>query len=316
MKISNLFILSLVLFLRLLPAEAAGIVKLEVSPSSTDSNIRDKGTRHFVYIDTSVRKRNQLFVFLPGTGAPARVYTKILKTAASQGYHAVGLIYENDKAVNYDICTPQNVKSDPDCHRNVRLEILDGKNRSPLVNVNRANSIENRLIKLLKYLQQKQPDFKWDQFLSNDQLRWSSIALSGHSQGGGHAAITGKIHKCSRIILFSSPEPAAWTTEPSKTPPHLYFGLVHQKERIYRAVTFAWQRLRIPGQPIHAHDQRSTLKSHELVTTVRPIGPKREGQPNYHGSVVADPFTPMQPDGITPVLRDVWIDLLISDPQQ
>jgi hypothetical protein len=293
--------------------EKQNIVKLEVSPSVTDPKIRDKGTKHFVYVDNDVSELNKLFVFFPGTGAPPRLYTKILETAAEQGYHAIGLVYENEETVNYDICTPQNVKTDPDCHSNVRLEILDGKDRSPFVNVDRANSIENRLIKLLEYLQQNQSQEKWNRFLSNGQLRWDLLALSGHSQGGGHAAIVGKIHKCDRIVLFSSPEPAAWTTEASKTPAHLYFGLVHQEEDIYRAVVFAWQRLRIPGAPVSADTQVSTLQSHQLVTSVKPIGPKRRGLPNYHGCVVANPFTPLDQNGI-PILRHLWIYLLPSDP--
>jgi hypothetical protein len=294
-------------------AEKHNVVKLEVSPSSTDLKIRDKGTKHSIYVDNNVRKLNKLFVFFPGTGAPPRLYTKILYTAAEQGYHAIGLVYENEESVNYDICTPQNVKADPDCHKRVRLEILDGKDRSSFVNVDRANSIENRLIKLLEYLHQNQSQQKWNQFISNGKLRWDFLVLSGHSQGGGHAAIAGMIHKCNRIVLFSSPEPAAWTTEVSKTPPHLYFGLVHQKEDIYRAVVFAWQRLRIPGAPVSADNQISTLQSHQIVTSVNPVGPKRRGLPNYHGSVVANPFTPLDQTG-TPILSDVWIYLLTSDP--
>ena len=311
MKRFHLLIFLFAFSLAAFGAEGIDIVKFEISPSLTDPNIRDVGTKHFAYADNDVRKLNKLFVFFPGTRAPAKVYTKILETAASQGYHAIGLVYENEKSVNYDICTTRNVKSDPDCHKSVRLEILDGKDRSPYVYVNRANSIENRLIKLLQYLQANQPQLKWDQFLSNGKLRWDSFALSGHSQGGGHAAIAGKVHKCHRIILFSAPEAAAWTTEPSMTPPHLYFGLVHQKESIYRAVVFAWQRLGIPGQPVNA-DNRSKIRSHQLVTSVQPAGPKRQRQPNYHGSVVADPFTPLDQDGIAPVLRDVWIYLLTS----
>jgi hypothetical protein len=291
--------------------EKENIVQLEVFPSLTDPNIQHKGTKHLVYVDNDVRKLNKLFVFFPGTGAPPRLYTKILETAAKQGYHAIGLVYENEESVNYDVCTPQNVRTDPDCHKNVRLEILDGKDRSPFLYVDRSNSIENRLIKLLEYLRQNQPQEKWSLFLSNGQLRWDLLALSGHSQGGGHAAIAGKIHKCDRIILFSAPEPAAWTTETSRTPPHLYFGLVHQKEDIYRAVVSAWQRLQIPGAPVSADNHISNLQSHQLVTSVNPIGPRRRGLPNYHGSVVANPFTPLNQNGI-PILRDLWIYFLTA----
>jgi hypothetical protein len=47
----------------------------------------------------------------------------------------------------------------------VRLEILDGTDRTPLVDVDRANSIENRLIKLLQYLDANRPGEGWGGFL-------------------------------------------------------------------------------------------------------------------------------------------------------
>ncbi len=312
---------ALVLFVKTWTAEGLslnkgnnGLIKLEISPTSTDSNIKEKGTSHLAYVDSAVRKIGKLFVFFPGTGAPPNFYTKILETAASQGFHAIGLVYENDRSVNFHICTQQRVRTDPNCHKNVRLEILDGIDRTPLVDVNRANSIENRLIKLLEYLQQKQPDTKWGQFLSDSKLHWEAIAFSGHSQGGGHAAMVGKVHSSYRIVMFSAPEPAAWTTENLNTPPDSYYGLVHKLESIHNPIVLAWKKLGVPGAPVNADGQPSSfIMSHQLVTSVTPVGPPdKQGLPNYHNSVVVDDFTPVGPDGVTPVLRDVWIYLLTS----
>jgi len=56
--------------------------------------------------------------------------------------------------------------------------IVGGK--SPHLDVSRADSIENRLIKLLLYLRQNRPTEGWDQFLTADGgLRWESIAVAG-----------------------------------------------------------------------------------------------------------------------------------------
>jgi hypothetical protein len=68
----------------------------------------------------------------------------------------------------------------PDCAINARREILDGGDESPVVDVDRANSIENRLDKLLAYLMTTRPaEEGWAQ-LVNDRgpettPKWSEM---------------------------------------------------------------------------------------------------------------------------------------------
>src|SRR2546425_9573289 len=62
------------------------------------------------------------------------------------------------------------------------------------LNVSVANSIDNRLTKLLQYLTLQYPDEGWDRFLLRDKPKWSQIAVSGHSQGGGNAAMRSEEH--------------------------------------------------------------------------------------------------------------------------
>ena len=70
-----------------------------------------------------------------------------------------------------------------------------------------ADSIENRLTQLVRYLKATQRNQGWDQFLdSNNQLDWSKIAISGQSQGGGHAYVISKIHTVGRVLMFGSPK--------------------------------------------------------------------------------------------------------------
>ena len=68
---------------------------------------------------------------------------QILQNAAAGGYHALGLAYVNDEAVN-ELCP---VGGPPECHSDVRVEIITGDDRSELVEVTPADSIDNRLIK-------------------------------------------------------------------------------------------------------------------------------------------------------------------------
>jgi len=146
---------------------------------------------------------------------------------------------EPAQSVNFDLCGGLN--TDLDCYAKVRLEIKDGIDRAPLLNITRPNSIENRLLKLLAYLRRRFPNDGWAQFLANDStMSWPSIIVSGHSQGGGHAGIIGRYHPVARVIMFAAMDynsregkPANWiaapTSTPNATPAERFFGFSHQR---------------------------------------------------------------------------------------
>src|SRR3954464_3526857 len=86
------------------------------------------------------------------------------------GYHAIVLAYANEAPVSAlpPIGCGNNVDppaSPPNCAFNARMEILDGKGESTVVSVDRANSIENRLTKLLQHLAATYPGEGWSQFV-------------------------------------------------------------------------------------------------------------------------------------------------------
>lgn len=102
--------------------------------------------------------------------------------------------------------------------------------------VNKANSIVNRLQKLLLYLASNYPTDNWSQFLTaSGDINWQKICVAGQSQGGGHAAFIAQQKKVGRVIMFASPKdfsntynaPAFWLTQKSATPLNRYFGFVH-----------------------------------------------------------------------------------------
>ncbi len=291
------------------PTDPSLIVPLGVLPSATDPDINDiNGYEHMVCIDPNGGQVGKLFVFFPGTGGPPAGYKWICKVAATRGYHAIGLVYKNEISVN-GACAGS---PDPACQEQMRLEIIDGTDRTPLVDVDRTNSIENRLIKLLEYLQTNRADEMWGQFLNAGQIRWESMTLAGHSQGGGHAAIIGKYHLVHRVALFSSTEPAAWTNGPPVTSPDRYYGLAHEKEGDFNAFVNSWENLQIPGIPTRVEDNSPPFGgSHQLTTMADPAGPLEDnGEPNWHGAVVVDPYTPLQPDGTTPLFQNAWIYMI------
>jgi len=104
----------------------------------------------------------------------------VQKEAARLGYHVIGLMYQNDVPVD-SVCKG---KPDRDCSGNLRMEIIDGIDRSTLTVVTPANGIDNRLTKLLAYLAQQFPDEGWSRFLKDGGPKWSQIAVAGQSQGG------------------------------------------------------------------------------------------------------------------------------------
>lgn len=220
-------------------APVGGLLRYSVNPKDTDSAIdtytAKPSENHIAYINTGLPARNQLFVFMPGSGGTPAGNDRIDTTAANLGYHTIGLMYPNEPAVG-NLC---GGSTDADCFEKVRREIIDGTDRSSLLSVNRANSIENRLLKLLKYLHGQQPTQGWNQFYDGaDQLLWAKIVVSGHSQGGGHAGVMAKYQRVARVVFFASPKdystalrkPAAWINATHATPTDAYFGFSHAED--------------------------------------------------------------------------------------
>lgn len=286
-----------------------------IAPQTTDPQITTNLSNHFVSINPGVAAKNQLFVFLPGTGGVAVNQLEINRTAADLGFHSINLNYPNDEAVN-TLCAPGR---DLDCYARVRLETKDGTDRTTLVNVNRPNSIENRLIKLLVHLHNQAPNANWGQFLIDDSaINWSKIVIAGHSQGGGHAAIIGRYHSVIRVVMFAAMDfngaanaPANWIALPNTTPnasaPEKFWGFSHLRDD---SVNFnllsnrIWPAFGMPpfGLITNVDSQSPPFGNTHSLTTDLPCE-------NAHGCIVVDTRLTRLPDG-TPVYKPVWEYLL------
>jgi pimeloyl-ACP methyl ester carboxylesterase len=224
----------------------APLKQMEVLPQNTHSNIdidRKAGDtlKHQVFFNRNAPTKNKLLVFIPGTGAnPKTHYTSFCKMAANAGYHAIALVYKNKTSIS-SICGT-GVTTDKDCSENARLEIIYGQNLSTDVEVDRFNSIEFRLQRLLLYLDQNYPNQDWEQFLNNNrmELRWNKIAFAGHSQGGGHIALIARDKLVHKVLMFNSPSDRnlayqnplsqpAWFYDAHITPNKRYYAFYHQQ---------------------------------------------------------------------------------------
>ena len=293
---------------------SAPLVLHVVAPQATDPAIDQALDNHYAWLDTTARSNHKLFVFMPGHGQRPAMFQHVPAEAARLGYHAIGLMYPNKVSV-LGVCAGQ---PDPNtCYENVHLEIFDGVDRSPFVDVNTANSIENRLTKLLLFLAHSFPEQGWSRFLADNKPKWSQIAISGHSQGGGEAAIIAKLHVVARVVLFSSVVDRIGTQSASflathVTPSDRYWGLAHDRDGNFRPIHASWDSIGMaafgPAVAPETSEPPYGL-THMLVTDLLPQG--GFVGTNAHGSPSNDLSTPLGPDG-TPLLLDAWRYLLTA----
>jgi len=230
-----------------------------VAPRTTDSRIDIALEDHYAFLNRNVTPRNRLLVFFPGTGAEPRNYRVFPTVAANLGFHAVGLMYPNEETVN-GRCGALN--TDLDCNGAIRGEVLDGIDRSTRATVSRANSIENRLVRLLQHLHRQNPQDNWVQFLERSPNgdtapRWSSMVVAGHSQGGGFAGYIAAVRRVARSIVFCAMDYnplvrrlANWMTAAKLTPQEEYFAMGHERDELvpYATLsTLAWAAYGLPS---------------------------------------------------------------------
>jgi len=225
--------------------ETGPLVRHVVAAQATDAAI--SGGSGSLRVAGPGRAGNpKLFVFMPGTRNVPSSWLRLEQEAARLGYHVIGLAYQNEVEV-IGVCTGS---TDLDCSGKMRMEIIDGIDRSPFVNVTAANSIDNRLTKLLVYLDAQFPDEGWSRFLEDGAPKWSQIAVSGQSQGAGQAALIGKLRHVDRVVMFSGRRTrASW----AKWTPGSALG--NPGVQVFRAVSPAGSRRR--GDPAESPGVRS-----------------------------------------------------------
>ena len=300
---------------------SAPLKTYKVSPRLTDTSINNWLAPHHIVLPPPNEQRGELLVFLSGSFGQPKNQTFLLQAAAGAGYHAVNLSYPNDWTVG-GICRRS---SKVDCHEQVRLSILDGGDRATAINIGPQNSIYNRLSKLIAYLAQQQQNENWDLYIAENAtekdifhkgshpeiLNWSRIAVAGHSQGGGHAALIAKNHLVARCIMLGAPadfsQPlqavAPWLSPPHLTPSERYYGFVHTQDKGFQRILIAWKLLGLDqfGSPVNIDRANGDYQHrHQLITSAQPA---RQGK--HHSCVAVDITAPRNPNG-TLVFAPVW----------
>lgn len=281
-----------------------------ILPSTTDPNITTLDNPHYIYTPQGTAQ-NKLFVFLPGTGATPAGYQLISEEAAKSGNHVINLSYQNDISPNsFGICP---FSTDITCHGRFRAEVFDGIDRSSSVNVTPANSTQNRLLKILEYLENNFPSEGWGQYLNNGTIVWEKIKLGGHSQGGGHTGYIGKIVPLDRALIFASNDwlyslgrTAAWMSSEGATEPARYFSFVHPGDEIfpYNLIINSWTSL---GIDVFG-DNIETEASSPPYERSRTLNTSTSVLFANHSAMISDGAVPQS--GGQPIHDSVWLYML------
>jgi hypothetical protein len=276
-------------------------------PSDTDPRIKSFNEPHISWLPEG-RPRNQVLVFLPGTGGQPSERMPFAKTGCALGYHVISLMYPDNVAAQ-QACARSD---DPDAHIKFREAIIKGGDFQ-YTHVEQQDCIENRLTKLLLYLSTKNSKDGWDQFLdSNKQINWNKVIISGQSQGGGHAYVISKDHTLARVLMFGSPKdysfyfkrPAKGFDSNTKTPLKRYFAFNHVEDNAngcsHDQQSEIFQQLGLDhlGE-VTAEQAKGNYNHAHLIYTDAPVDGGK-----YHGSVIK---------GQLPVCVPVW-KYMLTEP--
>jgi hypothetical protein len=291
-------------------------VERTILPSEADPAAQPPNDPHFVVTpNPAAQARHRLFVMLPGTGAKPAIYTLVVKEAAKQGYHGIGLAYDSAIPVG-GACEHATVAT---CFGDVRMKMITGANTTPLVPVTPGNSIVHRLHALLRYLAKTYPAEGWDQYLTRaGEIDWTKVQVGGHSQGSGDAGFMTKLYPLARACFFSFgydhnttiPMPA-WLDRRNVTPPSRMFAFINVHDEIVNIdiAEAEWKKLGMYafGAPANVDGGQPPYGGSHILTTGLPPAPTTPSTSRYpeHSEVVVDIVTPKNPDG-SPVAGPAW----------
>lgn len=283
-------------------------------PADLDPGSRRFLKDHVVITRSDVRPNGLLFVFFPGTFGRPNNNQWVLEAAAREGYRAIGLEYVNTtddpaRSSLVQICGPGK---DPACAGGIRRARWFGGDGGMGVSVAPADAALNRLVRLLKRLDQLHPGEGWGGDLKGDGMDWSRVVVGGHSQGAGMAAFIAKRERVARVVLMSggpdaqNGDYAAWVKAPAATPGDRWYGLTHAAEPGSAGLVRAYKLLGAPGEPAAPGDPGFATAHIFVVSTPPRAGGL--GDP-AHGSVAADQVTPLSHDGEA-AFMPVWRQML------
>jgi len=279
----------------------------------TDPNISWELNKHYSFYNPTCVSNNTLLLHLVGSFDNPKNSLLFPSAAANNGFHVVSLKYENGTTAQ----TTCNNSTDTNCYLNFRKEILEGIDYSPDITVDFAHSVENRLVKLLQYLQAQNPNQGWGAYLNGSTILWNKMMVSGHSQGGGHAGVIALTHPVKRVIMFASPNdyssffnaPATWTNATKAVSDSVFYGLNNLNDDVvdFWKQYAAWGNLGMPafGDTVNVDLVSSPYNNSRQLYTDYNIS----GIGGNHSAMIRDDKTPKDANGKS-IYEPTWLYLL------
>jgi hypothetical protein len=306
-----------------------------------EANVNDAGIsttrgQNLVWLPPQSRRVGKLLVFLPSGGAnnlPTE-FTWVGTEGARLGYHTIVLAYRNEVGINalppLGCGTNEEASGAPlNCAIQARMELLGGGGESSVVDIDRANSIENRLTKVLQHLEATYPEEGWSPFLDTGGAKpapkWSETVIAGQSLGSGQAVLIGMLHSVHRVAAF-----AGWTdanhgwVSLGMTPSERYSTLIHQRDNFFARTCHAYDALDLvpscplpgftippdPANPLLVDHREPPFRTPQLVFNLAPAN--LTGNDPYHSSTSRDGWIAKEDGGTTPSqkLLNAWRSIL------
>jgi hypothetical protein len=202
------------------------------------------GLHFFCYPQDATRWNDRILLHVVGTGDNPGATNGLLKRACALGFAGVAPMYENERDAR------STCMNDTACYGSMRHEIVYGEDvaAAPIA-VDAANAVLGRTEHLLERVVATESGFApWATIRARFLARTlGTFALSGHSQGSGHALLLARDFAVERLIMLggvtdrvASGTPAnsapTWIADFAasgpKTPATSFFSYNHQDDTI------------------------------------------------------------------------------------
>jgi hypothetical protein len=255
-----------------------------VAATATDAAIAEG--EHLYAVAPEVLSTGKLVVLLPDADAVPSQYATIAMAAAHAGHRVLVLAAP--------VAALAACAGDSNCLELARKELFDGQDRTPKVTVDMANSLQNRLVKALAFLDKQRPGENWGSFYNGSTPYWASIAIAGHGEGASEAAMVAMQQSTWRVVLLGGPtdgtgvQAANWLAGTSQTDKSAWRAFAATNDSAWAVIGAAWTALGLGSSSaqVSIDSGAKPTNSTQLLTTATNV-------PDPHGAVAQDGALPV-----------------------
>ncbi len=251
-------------------------------------------------VDTRVAPQGKLVIWLMGYNEP------LFERLNSYGLHAIQVSYAN-KWFGI-LCRPQ--PQDAQARGNVRLEAATGQDFSRELELQPADGMMQRTLKMVQWLATENPQGRWEQFLdeSGQGIRWDKVIISGSSHGSTTAARFAKHTRVDRVVMLCGPrdQDQDWQAGDSATPANRYFGFSHVLDGGWSGDHYcrSWEMLGLHqyGPIVNVDQATAPFANSRRLISAADVG---QDANRAHSSVTPGKASPQNEDGAF-LFESVW----------